>query len=161
MNALVVYYSLEGNTDYVAQAIKAELGADLLRLQPQKDVKPSGFTRYIWGGRQVLSKAEPVLQPYELDLTRYTHLVIGTPVWAGTYAPALRTFLATHTVQDKQIGLFCCYAGSEGKCLAKLRMALPGNQIAATGLALRDPLKRHPDEAAKRATVWARGLSDA
>jgi len=160
MQALVIYYSLEGNTAHLAQAIGKELSADLLRLQPSADIKSSGFMRFLWGGRQVMSKAQPELQPYELDLSRYTHLFIGTPVWANSYAPALRTFLESETVQNKQIGLFCCYGGAEGKCLTHLRTALTGNTIAAQGLGIRDPLKHHPEAGAQRAAEWSRWLVD-
>ena len=34
MKTLLVYYSLEGNTKYVADKIKEKTGADLLRLTP-------------------------------------------------------------------------------------------------------------------------------
>ncbi len=161
MKALVVYYSLEGNTAYLAQTIGNELSADLLALQPVSDIKPSGAMRYFWGGRQVMGKAQPELQPYKLDLSAYTHLFIGTPVWANSYAPALRTFLESERVQEKQIGLFCCYGGAAGKCLTHLRTALPGNTIAVQGLGIRDPLKHHPEAAAQRAAEWSRWLVDA
>ncbi len=36
MKNLVVYYSLEGNTAYVAERIKSRMGADTLRLVPKK-----------------------------------------------------------------------------------------------------------------------------
>ena len=33
---LVVYYSLEGNTEYVASVLKEKIGTDLLKLVPRK-----------------------------------------------------------------------------------------------------------------------------
>ena len=36
MNTLIVYYSLEGNTEYAAKIFADELGADRLRLDPVK-----------------------------------------------------------------------------------------------------------------------------
>ena len=36
MKIIIVYYSLEGNTDFVAQKIASELNADILRLSPKK-----------------------------------------------------------------------------------------------------------------------------
>ena len=158
MKALVVYYSLEGNTAHIAQSIAQAVDADLLRLLPVQDVKAKGVMRYFWGGRQVLSKGLPELQPYELDLSLYTHLFIGSPVWASSYAPALRTFLDAQTLRDKQIGLFCCYAGSEGKCITQLRAALAGNAVAEQAVTFRDPLKHDPAAAARRATDWARTI---
>ena len=36
MKILIVYYSLEGNTKYVAEKIAEQTGADLLCLEPEK-----------------------------------------------------------------------------------------------------------------------------
>ena len=33
MRGLVVYYSLEGNTEFIAKEIAAELGSDLLKIR--------------------------------------------------------------------------------------------------------------------------------
>ena len=38
MKDLVVYYSLEGNTAYVAEIISKRTGADLLRLEPSMTI---------------------------------------------------------------------------------------------------------------------------
>ena len=43
MKTLVVYYSLEGNTEYVAEKIREALGADLLKLVPKKAYHDKGF----------------------------------------------------------------------------------------------------------------------
>ena len=36
MKTLIVYYSLEGNTQYAAERIAAAIGAETLRLAPEK-----------------------------------------------------------------------------------------------------------------------------
>jgi len=38
MKTLVVYYSLEGNTKFIAETISKTVGADLLELKPIKDI---------------------------------------------------------------------------------------------------------------------------
>ena len=45
MNTIVVYYSMEGNTDLAAGRIAAALGADLLRLYPCKAYPDRGFRK--------------------------------------------------------------------------------------------------------------------
>ena len=50
MNAIVVYYSLTGNTDLIARTISEATGADMLRLVPAKDVSPKGLKKFFWGG---------------------------------------------------------------------------------------------------------------
>ena len=53
MKTLVVYFSLEGNTDYVAEMIKEKTGADLLRLVPKKAYHDKGFAKFFWGGKSI------------------------------------------------------------------------------------------------------------
>ncbi len=36
MGSIVVYYSLEGNTEYIAENVAEKLGADILRIDPKK-----------------------------------------------------------------------------------------------------------------------------
>ena len=51
MKALIVYYSMSGNTEAVAKAIGREIHADLLSLEPEKDYPSRGFKKYFWGGK--------------------------------------------------------------------------------------------------------------
>ena len=48
MKTIVVYYSLEGNTDCAAKMISEMTGADLLRIYPQKAYPDSGFRKFFW-----------------------------------------------------------------------------------------------------------------
>lgn len=47
----VIYYSVPGNTDYVAEKIKQETEADLLRIYPEKTYPDKGFRKFYWGGK--------------------------------------------------------------------------------------------------------------
>ena len=48
MNKIVIYYSMLGNTDYVAERIRKETGADLLRISPEKAYPDKGFRKFYW-----------------------------------------------------------------------------------------------------------------
>ena len=50
MKTLIVYYSLEGNTEYAANRIAEKLGADTLRLYPVKEYKSTGAGKFLDGG---------------------------------------------------------------------------------------------------------------
>ena len=50
---LVVYYSLEGNTEYVAEKIREKTGADLLKLVPKKAYHDKGLAKFLWGAVRV------------------------------------------------------------------------------------------------------------
>jgi len=129
MKSLVVYYSFEGNCDLIATLIQEEIGADLLRLKPIKDLKSKGFTKYMWGGKQALMKQKPELEKTDLVLEEYELIIIGTPVWAWNFSPAINTFLTENEIKNKKILLFCCHGGGPGKTLQKMRDRLEGNDL--------------------------------
>ncbi len=53
-DTLVIYYSLEGNTELVATELAEKLDADILAVKPLKDIDAGGFGKYFWGGSQVV-----------------------------------------------------------------------------------------------------------
>ncbi|GAK54065.1 flavodoxin [Candidatus Moduliflexus flocculans] len=154
--SLVIYYSLEGNTALIAKAVAETLQADLLELQPVKNIPNKGFFKFFWGGKQVMMKEQPELQPFSLKPAEYDLIVLGTPVWASSYVPAFRTFLAQYPLKDKQVGLFCCYAGNEGKTIEALKTELSGNIILGN-IGFLNPAKT-PEASAKTAKEWAKSL---
>ena len=80
MKAIVVYYSLEGNTAYAAEKIAAALGADTLRLQPKKAYPSSGFQKFFWGGKSAVMAEKPALEPYDFRAEDYDCVILGFPV---------------------------------------------------------------------------------
>ncbi|MFH1429013.1 MAG: flavodoxin [Candidatus Margulisiibacteriota bacterium] len=128
---LIIYYSLEGHTRLAAESIAETLGADILELKPEKEIKKTGFMRYFWGGRQVVMKEAPGLNPLDKDPNIYDVLIIGTPVWAFTYAPPIRSFIAAAKPQGKKVAVFCTHEGIPAKTLANMKAALAGNEIVS------------------------------
>jgi flavodoxin len=142
MKTAIVYYSYEGNCACIAERIKAALpDAELVRLSAEDDKARGAFAKYVWGGKQVFTHAKPKLRPYSLDVNLYDLLIIGTPVWAWSYSPALGTFLSETKIEGKKIALFCCHGGGPGRTLEKLKNALPGNTFVGR-VDFREPLKR-------------------
>jgi len=130
MKAVIVYYSLEGNTKYVVDTIANTINADVIELKPKKVIPNSGFKKFLWGGKSVIFKEKPELLNGKIDLSTYDTVILGTPIWAGTFAPPLRTFLSECSIQGKQIFLFACHAGGGGdKCFENIKTLIPGNTI--------------------------------
>lgn len=154
---LVVYYSLEGNTKLVADAIAAATGATTLRLVPVKDLDPSKGGKYLWGGRQVVMRSKPALETLAVDPLAFDTIFIGTPVWAWTYTPAIRTFLSMVPLTGKRIAVFCTHEGGPKKAMEKLKKALAGNDIIGEKEFYK-PLASK-DEAEKDAADWARAVA--
>lgn len=133
MKAVVVYYSLEGNTKKIAEAIQKNVDAALICLKPKKENKGKGLSKYLWGGKSVLMKEMPDLENGAMDLSLYDKVIIGTPIWANHFTPAIRTFLAQSDLSQKKVFAFACHKGSGGaKCFSEIKGMLPQQNLVAT-----------------------------
>ncbi len=141
MKTAIVYYSLSGNTEYAAEKIAAELGADLIRLEPEKAYPVKGFMKFFVGGKGAVAKSTPALRPYAFAAQDYDLVILGMPLWAGRVTPPLNTFVQENreALQGKQIAAFVCSSGGgPEKALEQLRAAL-GIDAFAAELSLVDP----------------------
>lgn len=143
MKTAIVYFSLEGNTKFVAEKMATELGADLIQLVPVNEYPTGKVSKYFWGGKSATFRETPKLEPYEFDASKYDLVVLGTPIWAGTYTPPLRTFLRANKLAKKNVALFaCCSGGSTDKCFEDLRKELANCTVLST-LRVVDPIKNN------------------
>jgi len=157
MKTLIIYYSYEGNTEFMARSLAEHLKADMLKLEPVNEQKHSGFMKYVWGGKQVFMNRRPELKPLDKNPADYELLIIGTPVWAFTHTPALSTFLQNTTIKGKKIILFCCSQGGNGNVFKNLRAKLEGNEILGQ-MPFYEPKSHNPGENAHKAKAWVEGL---
>jgi flavodoxin len=152
MKKLVVFYSLDGSTRFIANIIAEKTGAELLELKPVKPISNNGMGKIIWGGRQAMKKEKPELLPLEKNPQEYDLIFIGTPVWAWTFSPALRTFFNQVKLQNKKIALFDCNGGSPKDTIEKMKAELDGNEFIGQAEFL-EPIKRQ-DEGRAQAEKW-------
>ena len=122
----IVYYSQSGNTEYVAKACARLLGADLIPIAPVKEYPSTGFKKFLWGGKSAVMGEAPRLENYAFDAEAYEGIILGCPVWAGTFAPPLRTFIEENRegLRDKRIAAFACCSGGPGKVMEKLKKVI-------------------------------------
>lgn len=154
---LIVYYSLEGNTEFVAKEIKRCTEADMVRLVPEKEIPSSGFGKYFFGGKAALTRSLTHLKPIGEDPKQYDTIVIAGPVWAGTYPPAIGTFLDEHRFSGKEVYLAATSkSGNAGKFFRDLEAKLKDNQIKSV-LSVVNPLKNQ-EQAKKEAEVFAESI---
>lgn len=110
---LVLYYSQTSNTKAVADEIAKKLGADIEEIVA-KDPYDGDFQATI--DRCIKDREQgivPEIKPIAADLTKYDVVFIGFPVWFGTYAPPISTFLENVDLSGKKIVPFCTF-GSGG-----------------------------------------------
>lgn len=114
MSTAIVYYSMHGNSEMVAEKIAAKLGADVIKLEPDKAYPDKGAKKFLWGGKSAVMGEQPVLKPYEFDADKYDSIILGFPVWASRPAPPINTFLSEQKskLSGKKIAVFACQSGN-------------------------------------------------
>ena len=160
MKTLVVFFSLEGNTEYVANKIKEKTGADLLRLIPKKAYHDKGFAKFFWGGKSAVMAEKPALEAYDVDLSAYERIVFGFPVWASNFTPPIRTFVEDKKEErrGKKLAAFACQSGAGAeKALAKLAKALEINDFEQEAIFI-DPLAKKSNESESKIEAFCEDL---
>ena len=140
MRVAVVCYSLQGGTYGAAKDAADALGADLVRLEPAKPYPTKTASMYFWCGKSAVFREAPRLAPYRFE-GEYDAVVLATPIWAGTFAPPLRTFLRQNRGRIRKAALLaCCGGGEADKCFAGIAREIPGVPVLGRlRLVLPDP----------------------
>lgn len=148
MKTAIVYYSMCGNTKFTADKIAEKVNADLIRLEPVKAYPNQGIRKFFWGGKSAVMGERPELRPYEFRAEQYDRILLGTPVWAGSFAPPLGTFIRENkeALTDKEISVFVCFSGGGAdKAIDKLKKYM-GIRAFKAELILIDPKEKATSE---------------
>ena len=139
-NTLLVYYSFEGNSESVAEMIREKAGFDLEKLIPDKEPPRKGPGKFLAGGGSIINKECVGIKDLEKDPASYGRIILLCPVWASSFPPAMRTFLAGRDLSGKEVYMIgCSSSGHAGKMFSKTEKFI-GKKLDGT-LSLRDPLK--------------------
>ena len=110
---LVLYYSQTGNTKAVAEEIANKLGADIEEITMVDPYDPDFQATIERCMKEREQEILPTINPVKADLANYDVIFLGYPVWFGTYAPPVITFLNSADLSGKKIVPFCTF-GSGG-----------------------------------------------
>ena len=157
MKTAILYYSLDGNCAFVAEQIKSRLNADLIRLYTKDEKQRSFMGKMFWGGGMVFFHKKPPLKPYAFDPAAYDLIIIGAPVWVGSPAPPIQTFLSETKITGRKIALFVCHRGGKEDALEKLKSLLAGNEIAAEADFF-DPVNSGGEDVKRHIEDWVKRL---
>ena len=155
--AAVIYYSLDGNTRFVASEICRATGAQSIEITRNKKLPGLPIVKHFVGGMEVKLKKSPPVTPLLMDLSPYETLYVGAPVWASSFASPLRTFLAANGFKGKKIHLFCCYAGNPGTALSDMKAMFIRSEFGGE-LSIRKALENR-DAVTTQITSWVSSLS--
>ena len=129
---LVLYYSQLGNTKAVAEEIATRLNADIEEIVC---VNPYDTSFRATIGRCMQEREAgitPDIEPLKADLAKYDIIFLGYPVWFGTYATPVITFLKNADLSGKKVVPFCTFgSGGLESSVADLKAAQPGAEVLA------------------------------
>jgi flavodoxin len=158
MKTAVVYYSLDESCSFIAQEIKNRINADVVRIETVDCKKRNGFGKILWGGAMVMFNKKPPLKPYTFNPVNYDLIILGVPVWAGSVAPPMNSFLCSTKIEKKQIALYMCHGGGMGEAMDKFKVLLNGNTLLSV-IDFKYPLKDNREDVKKRIGNWTIELS--
>lgn len=141
MKTLVIYYSQAcGNTKRIAEMIQKAYNADIAEIETVTPYTGSYEDIVNRGQEEVTSGFMPEIKPLSADISNYDNIVICTPTWWYTMAPAVRTLLNDTDMKGKKIAAVQTHGGWPGhvfddiKKLCKLKnMKTLSVQFDSTG----------------------------
>lgn len=127
---LVLYYSQTSNTKTVAQEIAARTGADMEEIVPVKPYDGDFQSTIERSQKERAEGVTPEIKPVAADLSKYDVIFLGYPVWFGTYAPPVASFLDMADLTGKKIVPFCTFgSGGLNTSVKDLAQKLPQAEI--------------------------------
>jgi flavodoxin len=148
---LVAYFSRSGNTRVVAGQISRALQADLFEIVPAKPY-PDDYFKTVEQARQERDSGyAPPLKVMVANITPYTTLFLGFPIWGTTAPPVIRSFLTAHDLAGKTIIPFITHGGyGLGDSLAVVASHASQTRLVE-GFSMQAPQERQTIE---RVTKW-------
>ena len=129
--AAVVYYSQSKvqNTALVAKWIQKHVGGELVAIEPVEPY-PEAYSQTLKVADKehadgVEREIKPVSIPEDCEV-----VFIGSPIWYGTFAPPIATFLKDNPLAGKTVVPFCTHGGGgAGTFEQDVRVACPEAKV--------------------------------
>jgi len=118
----------------------------------------TGVSGWLAAGKDATLKRPAVIEPFKADVPAFDLVIIGSPVWAWTVTPAVRTFCQAYGKTARDVAFFCTMGGSGDGGTFHAMKALCGKQALST-LALIDKHVKAADETRFGGKVKAFALS--
>lgn len=140
----------KGNTQYIAEFIAEETGAELFKIETVTPY-PIGYDETTVIARQEQAdNVRPALSTHVENMDQYDIIFLGYPIWYGDMPMAMNTFLEEYDFSGKTIIPFSTHAGSSfGSSISTISRLCPdatlldgfsvaGTQAAASQSAVND-----------------------
>lgn len=124
---LVVYYSWSrGNTEKIAEQLADACDADIARIETVVPYPEDYQETVDQGQREVNAGFMPEIENLEYSPADYDVIVIGTPTWWYTMAPAVKTFIAENDFSGKTVVALSTNGSWPGNVTADIEDACTG-----------------------------------
>lgn len=135
-NILVLYFSMSGNTETVANFIHDEVGGDIIKLETTQEY-PENYNDLVdYAQEEQRDNARPELATTIDNIDDYDIIFLGYPNWWGDMPMPIYTFLDEYDLSGKTIAPFITHGGSGlSGTPANIRVEEP-NATVMEGLAI-------------------------
>jgi flavodoxin len=150
---LIIYYSHTGTTKYIAEALSAKTGGDLLRIETVRTY-PSQYSALTEEAKRELQENDlPALKKGPPDMSSYDLILVGGPVWWYTVATPVMSFLKQANFKGKKVAAFCTHEGGIGKYFPHFKEQAK-NAVVIEGLDFYKPRQARKGEVDKALDAW-------
>lgn len=112
-NNLVVYFSRMGYVKKVAYEAANRTGAEIFEIKSTE--KTDGTAGFWWCGRFGMHRWDMPIEAIDIDLTKYEHITLCTPVWVFSLAAPMRSFCRQAAGKIKEADYIAVHF-SPGRC---------------------------------------------
>jgi len=109
---LVVYFSHSGKTQTVANLIRRNLNADIVRIEPSEPYSQVYRETTQRARNELNNDTYPEIKNTDVKVSNYDVIFLGYPIWGGRAPRPVMTFLASQDFADKTVITFCTSGGS-------------------------------------------------
>lgn len=119
---LIVYYSYTNNVERIVSELRTQIEADVIEVEPAEKGLDYAANNYAIGSAQIAAirnnpgdaASYPEIDPVNVDMSQYSTVIIGAPLWWSNMAAPLQSFLFKYGKEmgGKNIGLIVSSASS-------------------------------------------------
>lgn len=111
-NTLILYFSMSGNTETVANYIHEEIGGDIVKLETVQTY-PEDYDELVdYAREERRDNTRPELETAIENIEQYDTIFLGYPNWWGDMPMPIYSFLDQYDLSNKTIAPFITHGGS-------------------------------------------------
>lgn len=108
---LIAYFSRTGNVEKIAKRIQAFTGGDIFQIVPQTAYPSDYPSCTALAKKEKAERARPAIKGDVPNVSNYDIIFVGSPIWWGTCAAPVFTFLESQDFTGKFVVPFCTHGG--------------------------------------------------